>query len=200
MVEESKKITPEELEQYAKNSKRNFDGNLKKADIICSAWLLGKNGARDKLVGSQKRKIGKVDFVIKGKRYYIDYDHLKEGKKCYYYDTDVTNAIGALSNHDVSDKVNTQDGKVKPNNADMMLIDGVVKVLMGKGGIPAMYLLVAFIVVGIALAGMMYFLSQYQTQTKQIENLNAQNLVLKNDNIRLQQELDAINGIITEVP
>lgn len=184
---EQKPVTSIEPEQI-KESRKFFDPSIKKAKIICCVWLLGKDGARDKLVGSAKRKIGKTDFVVKGKRYWINYEELKEGKKCYYYDCDVTNAIGTLSFHDRSDR------KVIPSQADDMLRDGVVRVLMGKGGIPAMYLLVAFIVVGIALAGLMYFLSQYQNQLKQIENLNArvttitaENNELKNQILLLQQ-------------
>jgi len=155
------KIIPEQVEK----GKAFFNDGIKKGVIVCSVWLLGKNGARDKLVGSQKRKIGKTDFVVKGKRYYINYQELKEGKKFYYYDCDVENAIGTLSFHDLSDR------KIYPNQADHMLVDGVVRVMMAKGGIPALWLLIAMIMTAVAIAGLMYFLSQYQSQGKEIENL-----------------------------
>lgn len=175
-------IIPEQV----KDSRKYFSDGIKKNKIVCCVWLLGKDGARDKLVGSTKRKVGKTDFVVKGKRYWINYEELKEGKKCYYYDCDVTNAIGTLSFHDRSDR------KVIPSQADDMLKDGVVRVLMGKGGIPAMYLLVAFIVTGIALAGLMYFLSQYQTQLTQIEALKVKNTNLITENEMLRQQVPII--------
>jgi hypothetical protein len=174
------------IPEVVRTSRTYFNDSIKKNKIICCVWLLGKDGARDKLVGSAKRKVGRTDFVVKGKRYWINYEELKEGKKCYYYDCDVTNAIGTLSFHDRSDR------KVIPSQADDMLRDGVVRVLMGKGGIPAMYLLVAFIVVGIALAGLMYFLSQYQTQLKQIEDLKLKvtNLTIENQALKGQVPLE----------
>jgi hypothetical protein len=186
---ESAKVIPEQV-----NHREFFNDGIKKNKIICCVWLLGKNGARDKLIGSAKRKVGKTDFVVKGKRYWINYEELKEGKKCYYYDCDVNNAIGTLSFHDRSDR------QVIPSQADDMLRDGVVRVLMGKGGIPAMYLLVAFIVVGIAMAGMMYFLSQYQAQQKTIDNLNARIVTITEENNLLKQQLSSIPPPIEVAP
>lgn len=169
-----------EVPEIVNSSIAEFDGNIKKAKILCSVWQLGENGARDKFIGSQKKKIGDKTFVVKGKRYFINYNEIKEGKNIFYYDCDVHNSVGALSFHDVSKQ------KVEPNQADMMLIDGVVKVLMGKGGIPAMYLLVAFIAVAIAMASTMYLFSQYQSngttiekQRVSIENLKAENEIFK---------------------
>lgn len=162
-------IIPEQV----KDSAKFFDGNIKKGVIICSVWLLGKDGARDKLIGSQKRRVGRNDFVVKGKRYWINYNELKEGKKHYYYDCNVENAIGSLSFHELSDR------KVVPSQAEHMLIDGVVKVLMAKGGIPATYLLVAFIIVGLTVALGMYLFSQYQTLSTQVEKLRTENTNLK---------------------
>lgn len=181
----SEKITPEQL---AKSSLDRFNSGIRKTKIVCNVWLLGKDGSRDKFIGSKKVKVGATNFVVKNKRYWIDYNSpaLKEGKKFFTYDCDVTNAIGGLGFRDVADKADTADGKIKPNQADMMLVDGVVKVLMGKGGIPALYLLVAFVVVGIALAGLMYFLSQYQTLTKQVETFRESNLKLTESNKALE--------------
>lgn len=181
-----------EVPEIVDSSIAEFDGNIKKAKILCSVWQLGQNGARDKFIGSQKRKVGDKTFVVKGKRYFINYNELKEGKDIFYYDTDVHNSVGALSFHDVSRQ------KVEPNQAEMMLIDGVVKVLMGKGGIPAMYLLVAFIVVGIALAGMMYFLSQFQSNTATIDKQKTSIEALKNENQVFKDRLIA-NGLPIEV-
>ena len=149
-----------------------FDNHFRKGIIMCNVWLLGKNGARDKFIGSQKRRVGKRDFVVKGKRYWINYDELKEGKKNYIFDCDVTNSIGTLSFHDLSDR------KVVPNQADNMLVDGVVRLMMAKGGIPAMYLLVAMIMVTIAVVGLVYFMSQYQTLVDQNGRLTASNKAL----------------------
>lgn len=186
---QSQVVIPEKV-----NNREYFSDGIKKNKIICAVWLLGKNGARDKLIGSTKRKVGKTDFIVKGKRYWINYEELKEGKKCYYYDCDVNNAIGTLSFHDRSDR------QVIPSQADDMLRDGVVRVLMGKGGIPAMYLLVAFIVVGIAMAGMMYFLSQYQAQQKTIDNLNARIVTITEENNLLKQQLASIPPPIEVTP
>lgn len=183
MVEDNSNVVTEE---QAEQSLRRFDNFVKSGTIVCSVWLIGSNGARDKFIGSVKRKVGKKDFVIKGKRYWINYDFLKEGKKLYYYDCDVNNSVGALSFHDVSKE------KVSPNQADMMLVDGVVRVLMGKGGIPAMYLLVAMIITGIAVAGMMYFLSQYQTLSGTVETQKVTISSLKAENNNLKSELEAI--------
>jgi len=97
---------------------------------------------------------------------------LKEGKKNYIFDCDVTNSIGTLSFHDLSDR------KVVPNQADNMLVDGVVRLMMAKGGIPAMYLLVAMIMVTIAVVGLVYFMSQYQTLVDQNGRLTASNKAL----------------------
>lgn len=180
MFSKKKRVKGIEVPEIVDSSIAEFDGNIKKAKIICSVWQLGENGARDKFVGSQTKKIGDKTFVVKGKRYFIDYSELKEGKKLFYYDCDIHNAVGALSFNPVARQ------RVQPNQAEMMLIDGVVKVLMGKGGIPAMYLLVAFIAVAIAMAGTMYLFSQYQSngitiekQRVSIENLKAENEVFK---------------------
>ena len=172
MKEDIEKLIPENV----RNSRQFFNDGIKKGKIKCNVWLLGKDGARDKLIGSTKRKVGKTDFVIKGKRYFINYEELKEDKKYYVYDCDVTNAIGTLSFHDLSDR------KVYPNQAESMLVDGVVRVLMGKGGIPAMYLLVAFIVVAVAMAGVMYLFSQYQTLSSTVEKQKTTITTLQTEN------------------
>lgn len=195
----SERITPEEL---SKSSLDRFNSNIKKTKIVCNVWLLGKDGSRDKFIGSKKVKVGATNFVVKNKRYWIDYNSpaLKEGKKFFTYDCDVTNAIGGLGFRDVADKADTADGKIKPNQADMMLVDGVVKVLMGKGGIPALYLLVAFVVVGIALAGLMYFLSQYQTLTKQVETFRESNLKLTESNEALEAYITQLESQLPDMP
>ena len=167
MAEDKEVLIPEQVKDVSL-----FDNHFRKGIIMCNVWLLGKNGARDKFIGSQKRRVGKRDFVVKGKRYWINYDELKEGKKNYIFDCDVTNSIGTLSFHDLSDR------KVVPNQADNMLVDGVVRLMMAKGGIPAMYLLVAMIMVTIAVVGLVYFMSQYQTLVDQNGRLTASNKAL----------------------
>ena len=167
MAEDKEVLIPEQVKDVSL-----FDNHFRKGIIMCNVWLLGKNGARDKFIGSQKRRVGKRDFVVKGKRYWINYDELKEGKKNYIFDCDVTNSIGTLSFHDLSDR------KVVPNQADNMLVDGVVRLMMAKGGIPAMYLLVAMIMVTIAVVGLVYFMSQYQTLVDQNGKLTASNKAL----------------------
>lgn len=177
-----------------KDNREFFNAGIKKGKILCRVWLLGKNGARDKLIGSKKVSVGKTHFSIRDKTYWIDYNELKEEKKYYTYDSDVTNAIGSLSFHDVSDKVKTSDGKVNPNQAELMLKDGQVKTFMGKGGIPALYLIVAFIVVAIALMGMMYLISQYQTNLTQIDKLKTQNANIIAENNSLKEQLAVLGA------
>lgn len=160
----------EELEKLiaidANNKKKSFDGYMRNARIDCYVWLMGENGSRDKLIGHSKKKVGKLDFVVKGKKYFINYDFLREGKKSYEYHCDVRYSNAPLSFHKLADK----DARfIIATQADTMLMDGVVKVLMGKGGIPALYLLVAFIVVAIALALTMYMLSTNQSLGKELD-------------------------------
>lgn len=188
-VEELKKLVPENVKQ----SRLAFDGLFKKKKILCCVWLVGENGNRDKFVGSTKRKIGKTDFVIKGKRYFLNYDFLREGKKYYEYHADIRYSNAPLSNQ----KLLENDARlVIATQADSMLVDGVVRVLMGKGGIPAMYLLVAFIVVAVAMAGTMYLFSQYQTMSVQLEKQKTTNTSIITENTELKTRLAQYGEII----
>lgn len=168
--------------------KKDFSSYIKTGKILCQVWLLGENHSRDKLIGSTKVKVGKTTFTVKGKRYWINYKELKEGKKYFVYDCDVTNAIGGLSFHIITDT------KSYPEQAENMLRDGVVRVLMGKGGIPALYLLVAFIVVAIALAGSMYLLNAYQSSISQIDKQRIQIDTLKAENSQLKTQVSELGG------
>lgn len=180
-----KKLEPEIISE----SKKDFSSYIKSGKILCQVWLLGENQARDKLIGSTKVKVGKTTFTVKGKKYWINYKELKEGKKYFIFDCDVTNAIGGLSFHNITDL------KKYPEQAENMLRDGVVRVLMGKGGIPAVYLLVAFIAVSIALAGSMYLLNAYQNSISQIDKQRIQIDNLKSENSQLEQQLKEIGGL-----
>ena len=184
--DKKKVIVPEEIAK----SKEYFNHELKKAKITCRAWLLGKEGTRDKLFGSVDKKVGDTHFVIKGKRYFINYEELKEGKKAYYYDTDVMNAVGSLSFKDNIPQ------KVMPNQAESMLRDDVVRLFMGKGGLPTVYFLVAFIVVAIALAGMMYSVSSLQTYQKTDATQKAQIASYQSENLELKSTIDRLEAFI----
>ena len=180
-MDEKEQIEPLEIS----DAKKKFNGLFKSNRIICRAWLLGENGSRDKLIDKPKKvKVGKTFFVAGGKRYFINYDELREGKKHYEYDTNALNAVGSLSWHDTE-----KNNPVSPTQADLMLKDGMVKTFMGKGGIPVMYLLVAMIVVSIALAGVMYCVSQLQTLQAQLTNQIAQNTALKTENQALKTQI-----------
>ena len=187
-LEELKKLNAEQV----KKSVNSFNTNFKKKKILCSVWLVNE-GTRPKFVGSKKRAIGKTDFVVKGKRYSINYDFINEGKKYYEYNCDVRYANAPLSYN----KLAENDARlVIANQADHMLIDGVVRVMMAKGGIPALWLLIAMIMTAVAIAGMMYFLSQYQTLTTTIEKNKTTIATLTEQNNIMKQQL-AQFGIVT---
>lgn len=181
------------LEQ-PKDFKDNYDKfniGIKKGKILCRTWLLGENGARDKLIAQKKVKVGKRNFEIRGiGLFWINYLELKEEKKFYVYDVSVNNAVGALSFHEYDKE------KVYPNQSELMLKDGQVKTFMGKAGIPVMYLLVAMIITGIAVAGLMYSISQLQNYGKQLDTEKAKNTVLTTENGKLKEQLQLYTGAI----
>lgn len=191
MTTEKNTVSPEEFSKMELTDARNsFNAGMKKGKILCRVWLLGSNGTRDKLIATKKIKVGKTTFDIRGiGRFWINYDFLREEKKFYVYDIDVTNAVGSLSFH-AYDKE-----KVYPNQSELMLKDGQVKTFMGKAGIPVMYLLVAFIVVAIALAGMMYVLSQNTTLMGQNSRLTTTNQALVTENTLLKEQVISLGGI-----
>jgi hypothetical protein len=170
------------------NESMNFLTGWKNKKIICKFWLLGDNGARDKLIGQKKTRVGKTQVYFRGSPYWLNYTQLKEDKKYFVLDIDVNNSVQALSFH------KTTLEKVFPNQAELMLKDGQVKTFMGKGGIPAMYLLVAFIVVAIAMLGAVYLFSQYQVLSTQVEKQKGTIAQLQNEKNILQQQLDNIGA------
>lgn len=170
----------ENTPEVIKAGKSDFSNFFHKRKILCRVWMLGINGARDKLVGQRKVTIGKTNFDVKGKRYWIDYNLIKEGNKYFEYDCNVLNAIGGLSWHEV------HGNKVSPNQASLMLKDGMVTTFMGKSGIPAMYILVAFIAVSILAVGLVYIVGQYQNSTVVIKNLETKNSALLAENNQLK--------------
>jgi len=180
-------IYKEQMQDIA-NSIRNTDsGTIKAKKILCEVWLLGKDGHRDKILGSKFVKAGKKEFQLNiggvPMRFKINYDELKEHKKFLLYQVDLMNTVGAIRYYPYEKE------KAYPNQVAIMLADFAVRTFHKKGGMPFWYLLIpvlGMMALGIALATIAPDYANSKDIAQQAVNLYNQEHALR---LNLEQQL-----------
>lgn len=129
--------------------------------LRCEVWDTHANPPR--FIKAVTKKYGDIKFRVKLGKFRREYRivYVKDGKslvkdmgKYFLYQTDVHNAVGAISFYPYEAE------KVNPVEADAMLEEGLAEVFIRKGGMPFWYLLVVLIPLAIAVVALVYFVTQ----------------------------------------
>jgi len=168
--------------------------NFTKRKILCQVWAT-LNGRDTMIIKPKKVKYGSKYFKVKiaGKmhRFKIIYDSkvgaMKQGNRYFVYDVHFNNALGALSFHEYTEKVDSR-------HADTMAVDDAVNFFINKGGMPFWWLLIAILGMVVCAGGLGIIAPQYAQQSDLVQQLIKQHNTDQASLQTLEQQVHSLGG------